>query len=91
MPVLFINTRTVKNMGRYFSIQMKSKTTLDKIILNDSQQGILIEGDLGELSELSILEEKLLEIQFTNGVLRLEINRPELLRATEKSISEQER
>ena len=86
MPVLFINTRTVKNMGRYFSIQMKSKTTLDKIILNDSQQGILIEGDLGELSELSILEEKLLEIQFTNGVLRLEINRPELLRATEKSI-----
>jgi len=65
---------------------MKSKTTLDKIILNDSQQGILIEGDLGELSELSILEEKLLEIQFTNGVLRLEINRPELLRATEKSI-----
>ena len=91
MPVLSINTRTVKNMGRYFSIQMKSKTTLDKIILNDSQQGILIEGDLGELSELSILEEKLLEIQFTNGVLRLEINRPELLRATEKSISEQER
>jgi len=70
---------------------MKSKTTLDKIILNDSPHGILIEGDLGELSELSILEEKLLEIQFTNGVLRLEINRPELLRATEKSISEQER
>jgi len=65
---------------------MKPKTTLDKIILNDSQQGILIEGDLGELSELSILEEKLLEIQFTNGVLRLEINRPELLQATEKSI-----
>ena len=91
MPVLFVNTRTVKNMGRYFSIQMKSKTTLDKIILNDSSHGILIEGDLGELSELSILEEKLLEIQFTNGVLRLEINRPELLRATEKSISEQER
>lgn len=91
MPVLFVNTRTVKNMGRYFSIQMKSKTTLDKIILNNSPHGILIEGDLGELSELSILEEKLLEIQFTNGVLRLEINRPELLQATEKSISEQER
>lgn len=73
-------------MGRYFSIQMKSKTSLDKIIINDSQQGILIEGDLGDLSELSILEEKLLEIQFSNGVLRLEISQPELLQATEKSV-----
>ena len=73
-------------MGRYFSIQMKSKTSLDKIILNDNQDGILIEGDLGDLSELTILEEKLLEIQFSNGVLRLEINQPELLQATEKSI-----
>lgn len=70
---------------------MKSKTTLDKIIVNDSQHGILIEGDLGDLSELSILEEKLLEIQFTNGVLRLEINQPELLQATEKSILEHEK
>ena len=76
----------MKNMGRYFSIQMKSKTSLDKIIVNDSQQGILIEGDLGDLTELSILEDKLLEIQFSNGVLRLEINQPELLQATEKSI-----
>jgi len=65
---------------------MKSKTSLDKIIINDSQQGILIEGDLGDLSELSILEEKLLEIQFSNGVLRLEISQPELLQATEKSV-----
>ena len=65
---------------------MKSKTSLDKIILNDNQDGILIEGDLGDLSELTILEEKLLEIQFSNGVLRLEINQPELLQAAEKSI-----
>jgi hypothetical protein len=68
-------------MGRNFSIQMNSKIYLDKIILNDDNQGILIEGNLGDLIELSLLEDKLLEIQFSNGILRLEINRPELLHA----------
>ncbi len=63
---------------------MNSKKYLDKIILNDDKQGILIEGNLGDLIELSLLEDKLLEIQFSNGILRLEINRPELLHATKE-------
>jgi hypothetical protein len=69
-------------MGRYFSIQMNSKKNLDKIIVNDDQQGILIEGDLGDLIDLFVLEDKLLEVQFSHGVLRLEINQPELLQLT---------
>jgi len=69
-------------MGKYFSIQLKSKQNLDKIIVNDDQQGILIEGDFGNLLDLFLLEDKLLEIQFSNGVLRLEINKSELLQAT---------
>lgn len=73
-------------MDRFFSIQMNSKKDLDKVMINDDKHGILIEGDLGNLSEISLIEEKLLEIQFKKGVLRLEINRSELLQATEKSI-----
>ena len=69
-------------MGKYFSIQLKSKQNLDKIIVNDDQQGILIEGNFGNLLDLFLLEDKLLEIQFSNGVLRLEINKSELLQAT---------
>jgi len=69
-------------MGRNFSIQLNSKINLDKIIVNNDHQGILIEGDLGDLTELTLLEDKLLEIQFSNGILRLEINKPELLRVT---------
>jgi hypothetical protein len=63
---------------------MNSKKNLDKIIVNNDQKGILIEGDLGDFVELSLLEDKLLEVQFSNGVLRLEINRPELLHVTKK-------
>ena len=71
-------------MGRYFSIQMNSKQNLDKIIVDDGQKGILIEGDFGDLIDLSLLEDKLLEIQFSNGVLRLEVNNSELLQVTKK-------
>ena len=55
-------------------------------MINDDKHGILVEGDLGDLSDLSLIEEKLLEIKFTKGVFRLEITRSELFQATEKSI-----
>lgn len=82
----------MKNMGRNFSIQMNSKKNLDKIIVNNDQQGILIEGDLGEFIDLSLLEDKLLEVQFSHGVLRFEINKSELLKTTKncKSVSKQQ-
>jgi len=73
-------------MGRYFSIQMNSKVNLDKVMINDNKEGILIEGDLGEFQEISLIEAKLLELQFSTGVLRLEITLPELLRVTDESI-----
>ena len=73
-------------MGRYFSIQMNSKVNLDKVMINDNKEGILIEGDLGDFQEISLIEEKLLELQFTTGVLRLEITLPELLQVTDESI-----
>lgn len=63
---------------------MNSKQNLDKIIVNDGQKGILIEGDFGDLIDLSLLEDKLLEIHFSNGVLRLEVNNSELLQVTTK-------
>ena len=71
-------------MGRYFSIQMNSKKNLDKIIVDNDKQGILIEGDLGDLIDLSLLEDKLLEVQFSHGILRLEINQLEILNLTKK-------
>lgn len=73
-------------MGRYFSIQMNSKSHLDKVMINDDQNGILVEGDLGDLMEVMLLEEKLLEVQFTNGILRVEMRQCELRKVTEIGI-----
>ena len=65
-------------MTRSFSIEIKSKNYLDKISINDANQGVLIEGEYGELCCLSLLEDKLLEIQGSNGIFRIEVTLEEL-------------
>ena len=61
-------------MGQHFSIETNSKKRVNKIILNDNKGGLLIEGDLGDFLSYAILEDKLLEVNCTDGVLRLELN-----------------
>lgn len=65
-------------MGRSFSVEIKSKKYLDKISILNGDEGVLIEGDYGELCYLSLHEEKLLEIQGSNGVFRIELTKSEL-------------
>ena len=61
-------------MGQHFSIETNSKKMVNKIILNDNKGGLLIEGDLGGFLSYSIIEDKLLEVICTDGILRLELN-----------------
>ncbi len=70
-------------MGRSFSVEIKSKKYLDKISILDDDKGVLIEGEYGELCCLSIHEEKLLEIQGSNGVFRIELTKSELAKLLE--------
>jgi hypothetical protein len=65
-------------MGRSFSVEINSKRHLDKISILDGEEGVLIEGEYGELCYLSLHEDKLLEIQGSNGVFRIELTRSEL-------------
>ena len=67
-------------MARSFSVEIKSKKYLDKISIQDDDQGVLIEGEYGELCYLSLHEDSLLEIQWSRGVFRIEILRSELAR-----------
>ena len=67
-------------MARSFSVEINSKEYLDKISIFDDEHGVLIEGKFGELCSLSLQEDKLLEIQGSNGVFRIEISRSEIAR-----------
>jgi hypothetical protein len=70
-------------LGKSFSLEIKSRDYLDKISILDGRKGVLIEGDIGDLIKLSLHEDKLLEIQGTNGILRIELSRINLFKVLE--------
>ena len=69
-------------MGKHtFSIELKSKEYLKHVAIpNDAEDGVSIEGDLGELEAVGLVEGVVLEIQGTNGSLKMDLKEEELKR-----------
>ena len=63
-----------------FSIEMGSKGTLSHVSLTDESEGVLIKGKLGELVDISLEEEVMLEIIGKQGILRIDLTKEELER-----------
>ena len=69
---------------RSFSIELKSKTNLKNITLNnDPQENALIEGTIGKLEHAEFVEDMVLEVMGKKGVLRIDIRENEIRRKTE--------
>ena len=65
--------------GRGFSVEMGSKRHVKTISVSDeSHDRVLFEGNLGELQELGMVEDIILEIRGVNGILRVEVCEDEL-------------
>jgi len=67
-----------------FSIEMRSKEHLRKVALTDGGLGVLIEGFLGELEDISIVEGVILEIKGSNGTLRIDLEECDVRKALSK-------
>jgi hypothetical protein len=65
-------------MKRSFSINVKSRKNLRTLTISDSHNGVIVEGDLGELKSILLLEGLMLEIKGVNGTLRFDITKSEL-------------
>ena len=62
-----------------FSIELKSREHLKLVAIpNDTGDNVLIEGFLGELEAVDLVEGVMLEIQGTNGTLRMDLKKEEL-------------
>jgi len=62
-----------------FSIEMKSEKCVKRMSFLDRENGhVFFEGYLGELKNVSMVEGVMLEIEGTNGVLRLDITQREM-------------
>ena len=58
-----------------FSVEIDSKKHVKKISLSDEAHNpVFLEGSIGELKEISIIESSALEFIGENGVLRVEVD-----------------
>jgi len=70
-----------KEGNHAFSIELKSKEFLRNVMIsNRTGETVLVEGFLGELEELSLIEGAMLELRGSNGVLRMDLREEELKR-----------
>ncbi len=77
-----------------FSIELTAKNFVKRLAMpSDGDDKVLIEGFLGELKGIGITEGIILEIQGTNGILRIDLTEEELrkllpsIKANEKTRS----
>ena len=69
----------MRDMEHTFSVEMKSKRYVRNISISDEDYNrVLLEGFLGELERLSLIEGRMLEIKGSNGTLRVDLSEDEL-------------
>lgn len=64
-----------------FSIELESSQQLSGISLPFKQQRVLIEGSLGKLLQISLVESLMLEVECSGGTLRIDLTEEEYMRA----------
>jgi len=63
----------------FFSVEIKSKNNLTNVSISEKpHERVLIEGFLGEFSEIEMIENALIQFRGANGVLRIDICKDEL-------------
>jgi len=62
-----------------FSIEMKSEHSVRRMSFLDKENGkVFFEGFLGELKNIALVEDLMLEITGANGTLRVDISQDEI-------------
>ena len=63
----------------FFSVEIESKNNLTNVSISEKpHERVLIEGFLGEFSEIEMIENALIQFRGANGVLRIDICKDEL-------------
>jgi hypothetical protein len=68
-----------------FSVELKSKEHVKRLSLSDEgRERVLVEGVLGELEDLDIVEEAVFQLKGANGSLTLDLTEEEISRMLTK-------
>ena len=67
------------DMGHSFSVEMNSGKHLGQMSISHNHDNrVLFEGDLGKLEKLAMIEEAVLVVHGSNGILRVDLSQNEL-------------
>lgn len=79
-------------MGHSFSVEMNSSKHLGQMSISQNHPDhVSFEGNLGKLEKLTMIEEAVLVVQGSNGVLRIDLNIDELKKLVLNEKSEEEK
>ena len=68
-------------MNHSFSVQMTNTKSVSGIAVNRKKDGVFLEGELGLILDVELIEDKVLTIIGENGTIRIDISRDELVHA----------
>ncbi|NQT09286.1 hypothetical protein HQ586_09430 [Candidatus Bathyarchaeota archaeon] len=74
--------------GHGFSVELKAKSHVRSISLSNSgREGVLLEGTIGEIEELDILEGAVLQIKGKHGTIMVDLSEDKLRELLDKKVS----
>jgi len=59
--------------GRSFSIELDSGSDLKRVSIPNGTQRLLVEGSIGALKRVEFVENSVLEVTGSNGILRVDL------------------
>jgi len=68
-------------MKHSFSVQMTNAKSVSGLAINRKKDGVFLEGELGLIEDIELIEGKVLTIKGENGTIRIDISEEELLHA----------
>jgi len=70
--------------GRSFSIELDSGSDLKRVNIPNGTQRLLVEGSIGALKRVEFVENSVLEVTGSNGVLRVDLALEDLAKHSSK-------
>ncbi|MBE0633713.1 hypothetical protein E4H04_04120 [Candidatus Bathyarchaeota archaeon] len=68
-------------MKHSFSVQMTDAKSISGLAINRKKDGFFLEGELGLIEDIELIEGKVLTIKGENGTIRIDISEEEILHA----------
>ena len=73
-----------------FSVEMKNTKSISGLVIDRKKDGVFLEGELGLITDLELIEDRVFTIKGDNGTIRIDLSREELMHVLHPQITKGE-